>query len=451
MNGFYTKIAKLKCSSLTVYRKWEGNKTKKMECCDLLKNFDGKKTDNEGNVVQSEKIQPYCGQVTKGSRKRMIDMIHLFCESTKKRWVYNKYVKKRVQHQFSFITLTIPMNERRIKGKEGYDKLLEPFLFWLIKTKNCNTYFWKAELQSPLNFQGKLKLSLGQLHYHILIPNFIDKNEIRKKWNYILKQNGLLEQYFELTGNYNAPSTAIERPYKVKHVAEYVIKEITKNCNSSKQQVDLVKKRDNCGENGYKGCEMLMNVELELLNEVFELANTPLGGKVWGCSRNLSPKRKIILGLENDAKEYSDKIVFYKEQIEKQSFFDFDFWQKNQFYNEQLRYLQGKFKKCYAYEKNYFEIDFTEKIKKRLDYCYNYYEEVADWDKNKNIYENDYVVIYRLPSEYKDILLDTRERISINGEIHEIFYLDEIKNFIKNRVGEVFTEKKIHKKRQLKI
>ena len=418
MLGFYEHRAKIKGGGVLIYKKWKGEKTQKMKEVDLTKNFLGKTEINEaGELIKKEVNKPYCGQVTRGSRKRMVEAIDLFCQSIKTRWIYNRFSKKRVKHTFTFITLTIPDQANRLKGKDGYNLLLEPFIFWLVKTKKVNTYIWKAELQSPLDFTGKQKQCKGQLHYHIILPNFIDWREVRKKWNYLLKINDLLG------GHENPPSTSVERPFKEKNVAAYIIKEITKNCVSTKNQreiealIKIAKKEDK------KYLVTILSNELKRLNVLAALECENLGGKVWGCSVNLQSKMILKKDIvERDLHEIVKKIKDYEfslkstqkqlkdEQIETNlmNLNDKYIWEKSQ-----LNCLKKKKMIFFEKQKNHFELTVEENFFRKLEFTINDYERRGDWSKNKNIFENEYVLIYNLPSDYKDLLLDTKYLIFV--------------------------------------
>ena len=424
INGFYSNIAKIKNNSVVIYRKWEGDATQKMKNCNLLDNF------TAGDTIK----QPYCGQMTKEARKRMIAAIELFTASIKDRWIFNKYLGKRVKHNFSFITLTIPEQTERISGKDGYNNLLEPFLFWLVKTKKVNTYIWKGELQAPLDFQGKVKTCKGQLHYHILVPNFIAWQEIRAKWNYLLEKNNLLG------GHIDPPSTSIERPYKTKNVSDYIIKEISKNCVSTKEQKNIQCLMDKALRENKDYLYKILSNELERLNFLQKLENENLGGKVWGCSKNLQPKKQIKQNIDFEIKSDIEKrIKQYEKQVkENKSKPEKLAWDKGQ-----LNWLRKSYvKQFYEKQKSCYEVEFTDGLLKRLNLTMDIYEERGDWDKSKNIWENDFVTIYKLPSDYKDILLDTKH---INESGENVFYKTEYKEFIKSRVGVVFTEKTMKK------
>jgi len=412
-----------------------------MMAANLVDNFNGKK-DEDGNLPRLVR-KAYCGQMTRGARKRMIESIELFSSVIKDRWVYNKYVGKRVRHRFAFVTLTIPENDFRISGKDGYDNLLEPFLFWLVKTKKVNTYIWKAELQEPLDFTGNMKISMGQLHYHLVIPNWIDKYEIREKWNYLLEINNLL------SGHADPSTTSIEKPFKGKYVADYIIKEISKNCQSTKRARQLESDLNDLeGLNGREGCKLIISMELNYLNRLQELANSSIGGKVWGCSNNLKPKSVLREGVYFEEKEKCKlKIKEYQKEkralekcldlFEKKQSFQFPDLGRIRFLESELFFLRKKYSSFFVKQKNFFEISMTFDMERRIDKLYNIYECRGDWEKQKNIYQNDYVKIFNLPMYYKDIYLD--KQYVAEGVCYN--YKEDYKQFLVKRVGLVATEK----------
>jgi len=461
VNGYYIQKAKIKPNSVVVYNSWQGGKSLNMQNSSLMDNFKGSANKNayeekfigsKTTFLPNREVRRYCGQMTKGARKRMIECVQLFSSILQERWVWNKYQKKRVKHTFSFITLTIPEQNRRVSGKEGYNKLLRPFVEWLLE-KKVNTYIWKAELQSPLDFQGRLKICNGQLHYHIIIPNWIDKYEIRDKWNKLLMSRGLS------AGHADAPSTSIEKPYKVKEVAAYIVKEICKNTVSTKQIKKIENQLKEAENKKATGCIELLKKELEKVIELQELQDTDLGGKIWGCSVNLKPKKKLIEIYDKgvDLKEIDLLIEDTKKNIDKiENDPDLFRWQKvdeyeytcNNSISYTLEYLMNEKRflfflkkerlRFFKKEKNYYEVEFTRELHERLNLVYTFMEDTCNWNKNKNIYENDYVTIYNLPSYYWEIMLDKKH---YDNEGKHVRYLDDYINWKKERVGEVFTEK----------
>lgn len=199
---------------------------------------------------QNMKLQQgkqYSGRLTIGAKKRLAKAVTLLVQGTKKRWIVNPVTKKTYLHQLSFMTLTVSDHTQLLNGKEAHKTLLAPFLAWLRKTKGVNTYIWKAELHKD-----------GQLHYHITLPDFIHYREIRNKWNELQRKAGLLERYAQGHGHYDPNSTDMHKVYKIKDVAGYLLKEITKG----------------------------------MQNE------TSLGGKVWDCSENLSQSSYYCQNME---------------------------------------------------------------------------------------------------------------------------------------------------------
>ena len=179
---------------------------------------------------------------------------------------------------------------------------------------------------------------------------------------------------------------------------------------------------------------MLSN-ELDRLNALQKLENESLGGKVWGCSRNLQPKKKLVENVDLEIKSDIEKrIKKYEESIKSnKNNPELLAWEKTQ-----CHYLKKKYLDFYKKEKNCFEVEFTDDLLRRLNFTMDIYQERGDWRKDGNIWENDFVTVYKLPSDYKEILLDTKH---LNDYGEKVFYKHEYQEFIKKRVGVVFTEK----------
>ena len=160
-----------------------------------------------------------------------------------------------MQSYLSFITLTVSDPQKKLSGKEAYQKLLSHFLAWMRRTKKINTYIWKAELQQN-----------GQIHYHITTPAFINYQEICDKWNNLQRQAGLLNKYASEKGHYDANSTDIHSVRDVKDLSAYLIKYIAKQSQNQES----------------------------------------LGGKVWDCSENLSRAKYHSLPFEDHHKQFID-------------------------------------------------------------------------------------------------------------------------------------------------
>lgn len=216
------------------------------ESCNKLSLF------RQDNMREQTKVK-YQGIMSDGARKRMTKAIILLCESSQEKKVYNEFTGKNFKHRMSFITLTVSNSTKNLTGKEAYNLLLQHFLQWMRRTKKATTYIWKAELQKR-----------GQIHYHITTPTFISYLALRLKWNELQQKAGLLDKYFEEHNHYNPNSTDIHEVRKIRDMAGYLCKEITKSVQN----------------------------------------NESIGGKVWDCSTNLKVNKYFSLVSESMHDEF---------------------------------------------------------------------------------------------------------------------------------------------------
>lgn len=131
-----------------------------------------------------------------------------------------KSLKTKFTHQFkiNFITLTIPPQENDLIDEKKFKTILNTWLTYHRKFNKLNNYVWKIEKHKD-----------NRLHIHILSDTFIHHRSIRNSWNTILKRNGLLEFHNKKFNNYDPNSTDIHSIQKVKKVAAYMVKYMTKN------------------------------------------------------------------------------------------------------------------------------------------------------------------------------------------------------------------------------
>lgn len=131
-----------------------------------------------------------------------------------------KSLKTTYIHQFkiNFITLTIPPQENVLITEKKFKIILNTWLTYQRKFNKLNNYVWKIEKHKD-----------NRLHIHILTDTFIHHRNIRNSWNLILKRNGLLEYHNKKFNNYDPNSTDIHSIQKVKKVAAYMVKYMTKN------------------------------------------------------------------------------------------------------------------------------------------------------------------------------------------------------------------------------
>jgi len=154
---------------------------------------------------------------TECSVKRFKRRADHFAASAKERWLKHPSKDKYMSFYLAFITLTITSRAGIVNSRDGYDKLLAPYLDWLTRTNGVKIFLWCREKQKS-----------GQLHYHLVIDQFIHKQALKDKWNNLLRGNGYLNAYKEHYGNDNPNSTNVRSAYKPSQVGYYMAKYMTK-------------------------------------------------------------------------------------------------------------------------------------------------------------------------------------------------------------------------------
>jgi hypothetical protein len=210
-------------------------------------------------MLASRKLA-YKGTFSTGAKKRMSRSIDILIQVSKITYGLNQVTGKRQRHFLSYITLTIP-SHYNISAQQGYDLMLKHFLQWLRRTKKVNTYIWKAEFQER-----------GQLHYHITTPAWIHYQEIKDKWNNLLRSNHLMEEYIKETGDSNPNSTDIHEVRNITGIAGYLKKEYYKS-----------------------------------------IQNQQTTGKIWDCSANL--KSQKFFSVYFDMKLYYQSLKMEESQV----------------------------------------------------------------------------------------------------------------------------------------
>lgn len=220
----------------------------------------------------------YSGKMTSGSRKRMIKACELLCQISPARWIWNPVNNRLCHHRLSFITLTISSSQN-ITCRQAYDLVLVHFLQWLRRTIKVAAYVWKAELQQR-----------GQIHFHIITPNFIHYKLINAKWNDLQRQAGLLDEYAKKKGHFRAPSTEIKEMRNARKGAAYIAKELAKDISGKLLQ--LRKHLNKLVKAGTIDQEQAEEIFSDNLQDV-----TGTEGKIWGCSDNLSEANYFTIDL----------------------------------------------------------------------------------------------------------------------------------------------------------
>lgn len=177
-------------------------------------------------------VPSYSGKMTDHAARRIRKTIDLFFQISPKKLIFNEVSRRFQYFQINFVTLTISC-KRLIGSKEGYEKLLAPFLRKL-RTHAKIAYVWKGELQKR-----------GQPHWHITTNSFLHMTWVRNVWNSLQEKAGYLDEYYQEHQHYNAPSTEVKSVRNLKRVDLYLAKYLSKGDASGKWEGKIWGSSDN--------------------------------------------------------------------------------------------------------------------------------------------------------------------------------------------------------------
>lgn len=202
--------------------------------------------DNKKNLAKNT----HGGKLSDKAIKKMKNAINWLLAAAIEKDVYDKKKQSWFKFKVNFITLTLPDTDHPVSDHHFKTKLLNPFLTYMRKYYGLKNYVWKLEFQKN-----------GKLHLHITTDSFVHYKDIQRVWNNQLQENGHLEAFFKKFGHRNPNSTDIHSIYKVKSLAAYLAKYMSKNSE------DLIK----------------------------------IKGRIWGCSYELSRANKTSVFIDRDA------------------------------------------------------------------------------------------------------------------------------------------------------
>lgn len=188
---------KLSHSGITGYQVYE-NINRKVSLLSL-RNLDKENKQAPGrklNKAQSRRVQRMCQKLA-------------YYSATRK---FTSGKSGKYRFKVAFLTLTAPASASMEQRLNAFNN----FLNYLRRTANC-VYVWKKELGEHGN----------NLHFHIMINNFVPYYIIDWKWKRLLIAEGVIWPVNE-KGEHTKSHYRIELPRTAKHVARYVAKYLSK-------------------------------------------------------------------------------------------------------------------------------------------------------------------------------------------------------------------------------
>lgn len=156
------------------------------------------------------------GTLSSGSRKSLgLACEHLLFSARPKR-IRNRHTGHVFTHRASAITLTLPSQQIHC-DKTIKEVCLNNFLQCLRSQHYMSSYVWRAEVQKN-----------GNLHFHIITPEHIDMDDIRRYWNQSTELLGYCSRYSSDHLRLPPPSTEIKEVKSFRDCARYLRKYMSK-------------------------------------------------------------------------------------------------------------------------------------------------------------------------------------------------------------------------------
>ena len=276
------------------------------------------KSEEQLELINNTK-SAYSGEVTEGSKKRMKRCLLLWAESVN---LFNSDYRHTVRsNEKKLVFLTLTLSAVQIHSdQEIKSKILKPFMRYLREIQGCTSYIWKAEVQKN-----------GNIHFHVIIDQFVDKDLIRSKWNECQDNLGYHERYQQKFGDKQAPSTQIELVENQEQIERYIGKYISKSqgCRSIEGRVwDASKnvkslryfeiERDMPTEKSLQKEVMKRNVKFEILEgcNVYTLENVKLEDVMSYHSFELYRAYcKCLSSFLFEPEDHSDFMSYYSDYL----------------------------------------------------------------------------------------------------------------------------------------
>lgn len=222
----------------------------------------GKSIEQLRQVEENRNKRFYTGQMTAGSQKRLRNAINLLIASAKDKEATHFKTKQKYRFKVNFMTLTLPAKQGFVTDKEIKSKCLDPFLKRMKRKHKLGSYVWRAERQKN-----------GNLHFHLLTDTFIHYAKVTADWNAVLQQFRFIDDFESKHGHRQPPSTEIRSVKKVKNLASYMVKYMSK----SSENEDVVL------------------------------------GKIWDCSKNLKTKEKCEFYITEEIEKFWEAVRLHQD------------------------------------------------------------------------------------------------------------------------------------------
>lgn len=213
-------------SMLQDYNKIESDYNISYPVCQLSKtkllvyNYHTNRKKRDKEEIQKRECdtsKKFTGEISKRTKQKIKHIVETWLNAAKEFAKSSLCPNNYYKPTFTFITLTLSSTQTH-SDKEIKRELLNHFLIWLQREKECKNNIWKAESQKN-----------GNIHFHILVDNYVNWQDIREKWNAIQNKLGYIDRFEAVHKHRNPNSTDIHSLKNVKNPAAYISKYICKD------------------------------------------------------------------------------------------------------------------------------------------------------------------------------------------------------------------------------
>jgi hypothetical protein len=170
--------------------------------------------------VSSEKnleLKSYAGFLTNSAKKKIKKKLDVWINTVKVFNLINVGRYQRARSYITFLTLTLP-SEQRHEDQVINKTCFTPFMDKVKYHFEVYNYFWRAERQEN-----------GNIHYHILLDTWIDREKVQQLWNETLEKLNYISEFQKKHHHRNPPTTWIKalprNSSAVNYFAKYALKQ----------------------------------------------------------------------------------------------------------------------------------------------------------------------------------------------------------------------------------
>lgn len=243
----------------------------------------------EAKLFEGKKA--YSGQLTFHSRKRLQKSINLLVAIASPKRVTAPKTNKKFTFRVNFITLTLPSAQGALSDKELKKGCLDNWLKAMRRRHQLKSYVWRAERQYN-----------GNIHFHITTETYLPQDDVRNEWNRQLAKFHFIDDFHAKHKYRNPNSTDVHAVYKIKNIAAYMVKYMSKDPIEHLAEINLKRTR--------RGKSLLVPEEHPFRKiQGQPVWDAPISGKVWDCSQNLKQKGSCVTEFEPDIKNEVNQLI----------------------------------------------------------------------------------------------------------------------------------------------